>query len=176
MAAGAGFEKEMLITDMRQDERMTVEEPLTLQLQLPLAGDLRFVTAVVTRLEITGQNVLLAVFTAIREPGALDNDTVSALCDIFAAGHKNALRAFLQASAVALGAFSAAVYEKRKERYVIREEWRERRAVSIRYSARILTFIRSRRWPASARSSGPRSGLRALHQGARHSRRSGLFL
>jgi diguanylate cyclase (GGDEF)-like protein len=90
------------------------------------------ITAAVRRIDMDGQDMQLIVITSMKEPGESDdNNTISTLCEIYANNQRNALRAFLQASAIDVGAFSAAVYEKRKERYIIRDEWRSRRTVSV---------------------------------------------
>lgn len=138
MAAQQGFGsgiplKEMLIQKESVDEWLTIgDKPVSINAQIWLGGRERQTTASLRRLHLAEQEVILIVFTAIKAPGSQeDNAAVAALCEIYASGQKNALRTFLQASAITLGAFSAAVYEKRKERYIIREEWRSRRAVSI---------------------------------------------
>ena len=138
LAAQAGFEVETALTDLIV-QRETVkawlavrEEPVALFGEMKLSGCIKLVTASARRVTMGGQDMLLAVFTSIKDPGEHEDDqTVAALCEIYASGHRNALQAFLQSSAFTLGAFCAAVYEKRKDRYIIREEWRGRRTVSV---------------------------------------------
>lgn len=137
-AIQAGFSRSAKLSDMlvqRDAEKAWLEvgeEPVSLRAEMLINGSVRLLTAVIKKTDSEGRFAVLVVITSIKEAGDNeDNATVAALCDIYASGQSNALRSFLQASAVTLGAFCAAVYEKRKERYVIREEWRARRSVSI---------------------------------------------
>ncbi len=102
------------------------------QTQLQINSNIWLALAALRHVHIDGDEGILIVFTAIKDFGVHDENTIVAgLCDIYASGQKNAMMAFLQASAINLGAFCAAVYEKRKERYIIREEWRSRRTVCV---------------------------------------------
>jgi diguanylate cyclase (GGDEF)-like protein len=105
--------------------------PANHQTNIVTGGSVQVASAVVRRVCISGQDMQLIVITSMKEPGQDRTDILATLCEIFAGNQKNALRSFLQASAMDVGAFSAAVYEKRKERYIIRDEWRSRRTVSI---------------------------------------------
>lgn len=138
LAAQAGFQEEIALVDLFV-QRETVktwlstrEEPSTLHGEIIIHDRVWIVTAAARSITKAEQDMLLVVFTSMKEPGDQeDNATVAALCEIYASGHKNALQAFLQSSALTLGAYCAAVYEKRQGRYIIREEWRGRRTVSV---------------------------------------------
>jgi hypothetical protein len=72
---------------------------------------------------------LIALFSLSNEAGTLSEWDV---CAVFiAAGRKGVKNEFLQLTAKGTGAFCAALYESRAQRYVLREEWRNRRSVSI---------------------------------------------
>ena len=106
--------------------------PGVFQTQILLHDNAYSARAALRRVNIAEKEGLIIVFTSIKEVSIHDeNATVAGLCDIYASGQKNALVAFLQASAMNMGAFCAVVYEKRKERYTIREEWRNRRTVCV---------------------------------------------
>ncbi|MEA4955243.1 MAG: GGDEF domain-containing protein [Pseudoflavonifractor sp.] len=105
--------------------------PINHQANIMVNGRVQVASVTVRRIWLDKQDMQLIVITSVKEPGQGRNDTLSALCEIYANDQKNALRSFLQASAMDVGAFSAAVYEKRKERYIIRDEWRSRRSVCV---------------------------------------------
>lgn len=57
---------------------------------------------------------------------------ISMICDIFTSTSlKNKTHEFLGLTAKSTGAFCASLYEKRNQRYVLKEEWRERKNVCI---------------------------------------------
>ncbi len=138
MAAEAGLQTDMELSELfvqreAVKEWLSVrEQPVSLQADLWLQDRVLRVSASMSRVSWGREDALLAVFTDMKEPGDMeDGAAVAALCEIYASGQTNALRTFLQSSAITLGAYCAAVYEKRKERYIIREEWRARRTVSV---------------------------------------------
>ncbi len=138
MAAQAGFQTDTGLADLlvpREEAKAWLsvrDQPAVLQSGLVLQGRVLRAAASVSLVSLDGRDALLAVFTEMKEPGETeDSSAVAALCEIFANGQKNALQAFLQSSAMTLGAFCAVVYEKRRERYIIRDEWRGRRTVSV---------------------------------------------
>lgn len=54
------------------------------------------------------------------------------ICAAFITAHRNGVKnEFLQLTAKDVGAFSAALYESRGQRYILRDEWRSRRSASI---------------------------------------------
>ena len=54
------------------------------------------------------------------------------ICDIFtSASLKNKAHDFLSVTAGSVGAFCASIYEKRNQRYVLKEEWRARKNVCV---------------------------------------------
>ena len=111
---------------------LTGDKPTTYQTEIRFDERICSTTAAVRRTDLDGGEVLLIVLTVIKEPGTHeDNAAVAALCETYAGATTNTLRLFLQTSAINLGAYCAVVYEKRKDRYIIRDEWRSRRTVSI---------------------------------------------
>jgi len=105
--------------------------PISHQATVIAGGCAQVAEVTIRRVCLNGQDMQLIVFTSMREPGQDRTDILARLCEIFAGAPKNALRLFLKASATEVGAFSSAVYEKRKDRYIIRDEWRARRTVSV---------------------------------------------
>ncbi|NLT97694.1 MAG: hypothetical protein GXW96_06020, partial [Christensenellaceae bacterium] len=93
--------------------------PANHQANIVTGSSVQVASTVVRRVCISGQDMQLIVITSMKEPGQDKTDILATLCETFAGDQKNALRSFLQASAMDVGAFSAAVYEKRKERYII---------------------------------------------------------
>ena len=83
-----------------------------------------------TSVRFDGRNARLIVFSELRdEADALSEWDVSA---IFASGDRTSKTAeFLRLTGKNAGAYCAALYEVRSQRYVLRDEWRSRRSVSI---------------------------------------------
>jgi len=137
-ASEMGFQNTKVISEFLVDQSMSQKwldagnEPANYQADISIDGCLWTIDTAIRRIDADGQDFQMIVINTMRKPGDYDdNATVAALCEIYARDGKNALHSFLQTSAVDIGAFSAAVYEKRKERYVIRDEWRSRRSVTI---------------------------------------------
>ncbi len=57
---------------------------------------------------------------------------ISMICDVFtSASLKNKAHDFLSITSRSVGAFCASIYEKRNQRYVLKEEWRARKNVCV---------------------------------------------
>lgn len=83
-----------------------------------------------TAIRFEGRNARLIAFTLLREEG--DSLSEWDICAIFAGSDKtNKTGEYLRLTGKYAGAFSAALYEMRSQRYVLRDEWRSRRSVSI---------------------------------------------
>lgn len=83
-----------------------------------------------TRISFDGRNARLIVFSALHE----EADVLSEgdICTIFAGGDQTSKAVeFLRLTGKNAGAFCAALYEARSQRFVLRDEWRSRRSVSI---------------------------------------------
>ncbi len=90
-----------------------------------LRGELRE-----TSIHFNGRAARLIVFSSLRD----EADTLSDwdVCTIFAGGDRaNKTGEFLRLTGMNANSFCAALYEVRSQRYVLRDEWRSRRSVSI---------------------------------------------
>lgn len=78
-------------------------------------------------------SALLVAVTHISEvKGENKEITIANICDIFtASAGKKQLREFLAVTAQSAGAFCATIYQKHRMRYILKEEWRDRKNVCI---------------------------------------------
>lgn len=105
-------------------------------------------------------STLLIAVTRLNEVKEENKEiTIANICDIFTnkTGRKQ-LRDFLAVTAKSAGAFSVAIYQKHRMRYVLKEEWRDRKNVCIpilsanfetRQSAEIQRIARLKRAQAT---------------------------
>ncbi len=86
----------------------------------------------VSQINFQNEPCLVGVLTRIEPYERTNvNTVILKICDLFIDGHKQPLLAWLHLTARFAGAFYAALYEKTKERYLIKGEWRQRRSVCV---------------------------------------------
>lgn len=80
-----------------------------------------------------GMQAWLLTLNSMEEAYAQNaSSVISMICDIFtSASLKNKAHDFLGLTAKSVGAFCASIYEKRNQRYVLKEEWRGRKNVCV---------------------------------------------
>ncbi len=79
-----------------------------------------------------GETALLIVLSEIKPMSLLSKqETIDQICEAYIKNDKNPLFDFLRITAQSVGAFSAALYEKKNGRYSISDEWRDRKCVCV---------------------------------------------
>ena len=77
-----------------------------------------------------GESALLILLSEIKPLSLLsEQQIIEQICEAFIINDKNPLYDFLRITAQNVGAFCAALYEKRNGRYYICDEWREKRSI-----------------------------------------------
>ncbi len=85
----------------------------------------------VSKLDDDGVAALLFTITSLQPSRRQnENDVIAQICDVYI-DTKAKPREFLRMTAQAVGAFNAVLYEKRNGRYIICDEWRDRKSVCI---------------------------------------------
>lgn len=84
------------------------------------------------RIEEHGESVVLVVVSNIKAYSTMDEDEmISRVFESYCKNNKNPLYDFLQITAKGIGAFCASLYEKKRGRYSICDEWRARKNICV---------------------------------------------
>jgi diguanylate cyclase (GGDEF)-like protein len=132
--AGTGFFKMLEDnTDLLLFKKNMDREPESCELTLRINGKLYNLSLCLCGARFNGMQSWLVAIDSMGEAFAQNAASViTAICDIFTSSAlKNKTYDFLAATAKSTGAFCASLYEKRNNRYVLKEEWRERKSVCI---------------------------------------------
>ena len=103
-----------------------------IDVQIKMNGKTYSAKLSVAHAEYTSFDALCVTVSALQETAKEDRAvTISKICDIYTGYSSKKTFDFLQTSAKSVGAFCAVLYEKARSRYVLKEEWRERKSVCI---------------------------------------------
>ncbi len=101
-------------------------------LKLHIAGKLYDAVVLICPAEFGNINCLLISVSSLKEIRREEEAvTITKICDIFTSRLNKESYDFLAVTSQSMGAFCAAIYEKKNNRYVIKEEWRDRKSVCI---------------------------------------------
>ncbi len=127
---GANFYE--MIEDKTVFGTFVQKEPLHVQTTIVIDKKAFYVNMEAALTELSGEAVFLVVVKHIQIASLVDENTLIArILDAFLINKKNPASDFLRIAARGTGAFCAALYEKRKGRMTLIDEWRERKSLCI---------------------------------------------
>lgn len=132
--AGIGFFRMLEDTTCISELKSGADrEPKDRTLTLKTEGGLYNVCLSACSARYDGIQAILLFITSMEEAYTRNASAViTQLCGIFTSeALKNKTREYLSLTAKSTGAFCAALYEKKDQRYILKEEWRERKCVCI---------------------------------------------
>jgi|GEM_PF-1387835 len=108
-------------------------KPAETELDLKIDGEPFRARLSVYGTRFSGMQSVMAFILEMRESRTQAAEKIlPAICDIFTGAQPlKKERAFLQVTAESFGAFCASLYEKRQERFKLKEEWRARKSVVV---------------------------------------------
>ncbi len=121
-----------MIEDKAVFGTFTQKRPLHAQTTVVIEKKAYYVNIDAALTELSGEAVFLVVVKHIQNTSLVNEDSLIAqITDAFLANNKKPVNDFLRITARGTGAFCAALYEKKKARMTLIDEWRERKSLCI---------------------------------------------